>query len=78
MSHVCIKSYEEFEKTQQFSPVSPEAYYAEAAWNAAVLLACKICMEMRPEGAAESEDYSVATVDCYEEISKLLTGFEAK
>lgn len=29
-------TYQEWEQTQPISPVSPEAYYAEEAWNAAV------------------------------------------
>ena len=29
-------NYDEWEATQDFSPASPEAHYAERAWNAAV------------------------------------------
>ncbi|MBP8275288.1 MAG: hypothetical protein KAX55_00145 [Propionivibrio sp.] len=30
-------TFQEWEQTQPISPVSPEAYYAEEAWNAAVI-----------------------------------------
>lgn len=37
-------NYGEWEATQEFSPVSPEAYYAEAAWRAAIKEARRVIL----------------------------------
>lgn len=41
-------NYNEWEAAQEFSPVSPEAYYAEAAWQAAIKEARRIILAAYP------------------------------
>ena len=49
-------TYEEWEERQHLSPSSPEAYYAEAAWNAALREVHKLVM------AAGSAENTVAGI----------------
>ncbi len=41
-------NYRQWEATQPFSPASPEAEYAEAAWTAAVEECRRLIMSARP------------------------------
>lgn len=41
-------NYDEWEATQKFSPVSPEAYHAEAAWRAAIEEARRVILAAYP------------------------------
>lgn len=51
-------NYREWEKTQSFSPVSPEASAAEDAWDAATLAALDDAIEIakrcRPEDTVQA------------------------
>ena len=48
MNIQCPKNYEEFEEVCGYSPSSPEATYAELAWNHAILRAIRIVYQCSP------------------------------
>lgn len=64
-------TYEEFETDAGISPSSPEGYYAELAWNAAILTAMGVA---RSAKSAETEAKNVPVL-ILDELSQLDTGF---
>ena len=75
-----MNSYEKWEKKQELSALSPEAWWAEIAWNAAIAHAAG-CVESILNGNNDlPEDYSDEQLMQYlvEELTKLDTGFRPK
>lgn len=69
-----MKTYAEWEEGQGISPVSPEAYYAEVAWNAALKQALTVTAAAL---ASEGGDAMKALILIRTEIEGLQTGLGA-
>ena len=64
-------TYDEWEESQRISPSSPEAYYAELAWNVAIQEVLKI---VNATANAETTIKNLIILQ-NEEINHLDTGF---
>lgn len=63
-------TYNEWEESQPISPVSPEAYYAELAWNAAAREALRLLKD-----ANYLNDQQDLLITLEDELTHLDTGF---
>lgn len=67
------ENYEEWEVQQDISPSSPEAYYAEKAWNAALNRACYL-IQMSPDADGYCrQEAPIVIANVLDEIRGLIT-----